>query len=263
MVMICIAAALLLTQVDSALAKPDTRYRDVTRGPQARPLSHRSKSQGYPWRGRLRKGVKLMESPYIRYTTEYARQGDNFYGTWELVQLVERAAWRVHQRLPGAKLSVGELSARQGGPIPGHHSHQNGRDVDIAFYMLDAHDKPYAPFAFAAFNGQGRGLKPNQMLRFDRARNWELIARLVVDGDARVQYIFVANRIKRLLLREAKKRRAPAAVIRRADRLMVQPAKGHKHRNHFHLRIYCPPNSRPACQDRAPFHRWYPGRPPR
>jgi len=232
--------------------------RDATRGPEARRLPHRSRSVGLPFDGRLRRAVELRESSYLRRVTEYEPRG-NFYGTWELVQLLERAAYRVERRVPGAKLSVGELSAREGGRIPGHASHQNGRDVDIAFYMLDGRGDPYPPGAFAAFDARGQGLAPNEGLRFDDARNWELVAKLVADGDARVQYIFVAHHLEQRLLREGRRRGAPASVLHRAETVMVQPASGHRHANHFHVRIYCAPADRPTCRDQGPRHPWYPG----
>ena len=220
-----------------------------------------STSVGFAFSGRLRRGVLLRESEHVRYAGEY-REAGNFWGTDELVQLIERAALRVAQRLPGAKLSVGELSMRAGGRIQGHRSHQNGRDVDLAFYMADADGVPYDPFGFAAFDRHGHGLAPNEALHFDDARNWELIARLITDPDARVQYIFVADTLRARLLATARRRRASASTLARAEALLVQPAHGHPHRNHFHLRIYCPPADRPVCEDRAPFHPWYPGSPP-
>src|SRR5690606_441603 len=109
----------------------------------------------------------------------------------------------------------------------------------------------------------GRGLAPNESLSFDDARNWELVGRLVADPDARVQYIFVADTIKQRLLATARRRRAPRSIVSRAEQVMIQPSHGHPHRNHFHVRIYCPPADRPACRDREPFHAWYPGTPPR
>ncbi|MBN8612819.1 MAG: penicillin-insensitive murein endopeptidase [Deltaproteobacteria bacterium] len=225
------------------------------------PRRPNSASIGFAFRGRLRRAVHLDESALIRHAGEY-RAGGNFYGTTELVGLLERAAAQVSRRLPGARLSVGELSRQSGGPIPGHRSHQNGRDVDIAFYMLDGAQHPYDPYAFAAFDRLGHGITPNESLTFDDARNWELVARLVADADARVQYIFVADTLKQRLLRTARRRRAPSRVITRAEAVMVQPAHGHPHRNHFHVRIYCPPGDRPACEDREPYHAWYPGTPP-
>ncbi len=220
----------------------------------------RSRSQGYPWRGRLVRGVKLEESATIRYVSEY-KATNHFYGTWELVQLIQRAAHRVAIRLPGAKLSVGELSSATGGDLGGHASHENGRDVDLGFYMLDGQARSYAPFAFANFDARGRGLAPNQGLSFDTARNWELVSKLVTDGDARVQYVFVAPAIKQLLLSQGRAVRAPAAVLRRAAQVMVRPNEKHLHGNHFHVRVYCSPLDRPKCKDHAPFWPWYSGSP--
>lgn len=232
--------------------------RDEGRARRRRP---RSRSIGLPWRGRLQNGVELRESNNIRFVGEYAERGSR-YGTWQLVQLLERAAERVQRRLPGARLSIGEISRENGRHLDGHRSHQSGRDVDIGFYMTDARERPYDAFAFAAFGRDGHGQGANRMLRFDDARNWELVGKLVADGDARVQHIFVAHTIRQRLLREGRRRGAPARVLARAARVMSQPAH-HAHRNHFHVRIYCNPHERPRCEDRGTIHPWYPGTPPR
>ena len=271
---VCLALAVLCF-APVAFASPDSAERESSASPAGdrsrsrararkrarRRRAHRrrraSRSVGYPWRGQLRRGVKVEPSRHLRYTGAYERQG-NFYGTSEMAQLLERAARRVARRLPGAKLSIGELSRSEGGEIGGHHSHENGRDVDLAFYMTSRGGRPYPPFGFAEFDGAGHGKRPNQNLRFDDARNWELVARLVADPDARVQHIFVSNPIRRRLLREGRARGAPARVLRRAARVMRQPNHGHPHRNHFHVRIYCAPADRPTCEDRAPFWPWYP-----
>jgi len=220
----------------------------------------RSRSVGLPWRGRLQRGVRLRESSEIRFVTEYVPRGHQ-WATWQLVQLLERAAERVERRLPGARLAIGEMSSQHGGHIDGHRSHQSGRDVDVGFYMTDARGNPYDAYAFAEFGADGHGRGANRMLRFDDARNWELVGKLVADGDARVQHIFVSNALERRLLREGRRRRAPASVLARAARVMSQPGH-HAHANHFHVRVYCNPHERPRCEDRGPFHGWYPGRPP-
>lgn len=225
------------------------------------PPGLRSRSVRFPWDGRLLRAQKLMPSQYVRYVSEYAPSG-RFYGTWELVQLVERAARRVAFRLPGAKLSVGELSGQRGGDIGGHGSHESGRDVDLGFYMTAADGRPYEAGAFADFDASGRGLAPNGGLRFDDARNWELVAKLVSDSDARVQYVFVARHLRQRLLSEAARRGAAADLVARASAVLVEPAQGNPHRNHFHVRIYCAPADRPLCRDVAPFWTWYPGAPP-
>ena len=225
------------------------------------PPGLRSRSLGFAWQGQLLRPMRVHESEYIRYVGEYASKG-NFYGTWQLVQLLERASRRVAFRLPGSKLQLGELSGQAGGRIDGHRSHQSGRDVDIGFYVTLADGSPVATYAFAELDRSGRGLPPNQYLRFDDARNWELVAKLLTDGEARVQFIFVAAALKQRLLAEARRRGAPAGVIERAKTALAEPGHGHPHRNHFHVRIYCPPADRPACRERGPFWPWYPGSAP-
>lgn len=250
----------------SALAWPSPRAgakraKDATLLPSLPRELRKSRSLGYAWRGKLERGVKVTPSEHLRYVTEYEKTG-HFYGTWQLVQLLERAAFRVSRRWPGAKLSVGELSSEKGGNLPGHASHESGRDVDIGFYMLDGAQRPFDAFAFANFDGRGRGVGTNRGMIFDVRRNWELVSRLVTDGDARVQYVFVAPAIRQLLLDEGKRAGAPRGVIDRAAQVMVKPSEKHLHGNHFHVRIYCGPGDRPKCSDAAPYWPWYPGEPP-
>jgi penicillin-insensitive murein endopeptidase len=221
----------------------------------------RSRSLGYPWQGSLSRAVKLAPSPHLRFVPEYEKT-DHFYGTWQLVQLLTRAAQYVAVRQPGARLSVGELSAQNGGNLGGHASHESGRDVDLGFYMLDARGRPYDAFAYANFDARGRATAPNAGLSFDVVRNWELIARLVTDGDARVQYVFVAQGLRDLLLQEAKRQNAAQVVRDRAARVLVPPRERHPHGNHFHVRVYCGPHERPKCSDQGPYWPWYPGQAP-
>jgi penicillin-insensitive murein endopeptidase len=218
----------------------------------------RSRSLGYAWQGSLTRAVKLTPNAYLRYVPEYVGT-NHFYGTWQLVQLLERVAQRVAVKLPGARMSVGEISAQGGGNLPGHASHESGRDVDVGFYMLDAKKQPYDAFAFANFDDHGRGRKPNEGLAFDVPRNWELVSRLVTDGDARVQYVFVAQGLKSLLLQEGKRQGASKVVLDRVARALSPPRERHPHGNHFHVRIYCGPEERPRCRDEGPYWPWYPG----
>jgi len=234
---------------------------DPDRGPHARRIPRASRSLGLPWRGRLDRGLRVESSTTIRKVGQYVAD-DRYFGTWQLIQLLERAAYRVDQLLPGAKLSIGELSAQRGGDVPGHSSHENGRDVDVAFYVTDARGRSIHLNTFINFQGDGRGDGGYQALRFDDHRNWELVRRLVADGDARVQYIFVSRPLRARLLAEGQRRNAPEVVLRRAAQVLMQPRGRHPHRNHFHVRIYCPPDSRPTCEDVAPYWPWYPGAAP-
>ncbi len=225
-----------------------------------RARARRAKSIGHPWDGRLEHAKLLHESATVKYLADYRAPG-YFFGTSELVGVLERAAARVARRFPRSKLYVGELSRARGGEIDGHHSHEAGRDADVAFFMLDAARRPIVPRAFAKFDSNGKGIGVNAGLIFDDARNWEFVARVVADGEAKVQFIFVGDALRRRILAEGRRRRAPRSLLERVAIVLVQPAEGHPHENHFHIRIYCDPRDRPSCRDRAPFWPWYPGTP--
>lgn len=256
----CLCVAIGSTPV-AASPSPNIEAKIVDSTRITRSTPRRSRSTGYPWDGQLIRGQKVRESKFLRYLPEDA-PGGRFYGTTQMAQLIERAARKVAGRYPGSKLSIGELSSAQGGDIDGHRSHESGRDADIGFYVKGPNGRPVAYHAFVPFTASGRGQGPHADLRFDDARNWELVAKLVSDPDARVQYIFVARAIKNRLMREAVRRKAPANVIERAEAVMVEPARGNPHRSHFHVRIYCAQSDRPTCRDVAPFWAWYPGNPP-
>ena len=219
-----------------------------------------SRSVGRPWAGHLRGGALLRESKTVRYLPK-AATGGRFYGTRLLVHALERAAQRVERRWPGSQLSVGELSARRGGWVSGHHSHRTGRDADLAFYTRDKGGRHARLEAFVRF-GRHAPLPPAQGVRFDDARNWELVTSLLEDPVARVQYLFVAHPIRARLLVEGNRRGASAKLLQAAAAVMVEPKRGRKHEDHFHLRIYCPAADRPECEDGAPYWPWYDAQPP-
>src|SRR5581483_7377451 len=84
--------------------------------------------------GALADGVELRERTALRLRwpegPRWARR--------RLVSLLVRAAERVDRLYPGSVLLVGDLSSRDGGYLPGHVSHRNGRDADVAFYYSDS-----------------------------------------------------------------------------------------------------------------------------
>ena len=260
---LCLLSVLLLVSPATTYglkAKSTEPKREISLRPKS--PAQRSRSVRYPWDGQLVRGMALGESTFVRHLPDDAASG-RFYGTWQLVQLLSRGARRVAQRFPGARLTIGELSSKVGGDIDGHRSHESGRDADVGFYMRRSDGSVYSGnHKFVEFDANGRGLAPNGRLRFDAARNWELVSKLVSDGDARVQYIFVSRGLRQLLLNTAVKRKASPDLIERAGAVMVEPGHGNPHRSHFHVRIYCPPTDRPVCRDVAPFWTWYPGAPP-
>ena len=215
-----------------------------------------SLSVGKTTRGRLINGVALRESESLKW-----RSGgvDNRFGTTEMVDTLHRAANQVERTIPGAKLTIGDISRRNGGRFRPHRSHRNGRDVDISFYWLDADGNPAYPDRFIDAHADGTselGRGVETPLRFDDARNWELVSALVSDPAARVQYMFVSRNVKARVMAEGRRRGAPEELLLRVDTVLHQPSRGGAHRDHFHMRIYCAEDDRPRCLDAAPYHAW-------
>ncbi|HJL25826.1 MAG TPA: penicillin-insensitive murein endopeptidase [Polyangiaceae bacterium LLY-WYZ-15_(1-7)] len=225
-------------------------------------------SRGYPWRGRLEgDGVRLEASDSVHLVEAEAERGFH-WGTRALVGLVERAAARVAHEAPSAfgpvRLHVGELSKRGGGNIPGHSSHENGRDVDLGFYMLDAEKHPYEPPRFLNVRRSGRSGHERQLLRFDDERNFLLIRALIEDPETTVQHAFVHRSVRRRLMSTARRMGASPVLLEQIERVVIAPGVSHPHRNHFHVRIYCPSEDagvrerRRRCRDRGPWWPWLP-----
>lgn len=213
-----------------------------------------SQSIGLPWHGRLEQGVLLRPDETMRYIS--ARPPErHFYGTAELVGLLADGAAHVARTAPGgAPLTVGDLSAREGGDIPSHRSHENGRDVDLGFYMVDADGRPWTSQRYLDVLADGRVSRAPAGVRFDDARNWRLIESFLTnESRANVQYVFVSRGVKARLMAEARRVGASAELIAKFDTVVLQPRTGNPHRDHFHMRIYCPGDDSPQCTDVAPF----------
>jgi len=208
----------------------------------------RSESIGAPMDGSLARGAVLPKrgAGFSVMRKTLARRAR--YGTEELVRLVEDAAAAVRRKDRGALLAVADLSQRRGGPFEHHGSHQSGRDLDLAFYMRDAEGKPAIPVDFVAFDHNGYSVDPPMAFRFDAARNWAIVAALLSSERAEVQWIFVAEHLKRILLEQADTSGANAALVAKARRALRQPG-AKSHWDHFHVRVRCPAEGGPVCRD--------------
>ena len=199
-----------------------------------KPVAPPARSVGSPNAGHLEGGVQIAGNKAMRIV------GANRWGLPDLVGMLERASKRVADKHPGAMLTVGDLSKKGGGDIGGHHSHENGRDADLGFYLTDAKGRAVLAPRFATIDEEGRA--KGMPLRFDDAKNWELVEALTSDGHARVLQVFVANHLRARLLAYAASRGVSQAVRDRAAGLMLQPHHALPHDNHFHVRIACPKN---------------------
>lgn len=205
-----------------------------------------SRSRGLPWDGSLEGGVLLRESPRIRYLANTRAEGHH-YGTRRLVAVLEHAA-RV-AATPEQPLVVGDLSAREGADIGGHRSHENGRDVDVAFFHRDARNAPVVPDRFLdVFVNRTKlgGLR----IFLDTARTWRFVSAVLSFEGVHVCDLFVSRGIAMHLLDHARREGESPEILREARRVMHPPGNHvNPHRSHFHMRITCDSTDGPDCAD--------------
>jgi hypothetical protein len=158
--------------------------------------------------------------------TEYTLKAEAFSWTTPRTAAVLRDA--IHQYARGRKapkLHIGDISLEGGGPFSPHLSHQDGRDVDIAYVL---HDR--GRFGVAT------------SINLDRRHTWELL-RTLLDTRA-ITYVFVDYEVQRMLYEHALgEGLAPEQLDpwfqypygRRAARGIIRHWKGH--RDHFHVRF--------------------------
>lgn len=226
--------------------------------------------------GVLRQGTTLPFSGEGYRVPKRWRDRRRNFGTDELVQLLVRAARRVHRLHRNSLLGIADIGPRGGGPTPEHRSHRNGRDVDLLLYSTDLAGKPLAPDEMIHFDRDGLSILPTSQptsaptttppagtattdsatptqRKLDLGRNWALVKAAVTDPATPVQWIFVDRSITRLLLLHAKRRKEPTFIVERAA-AVLHHSRGHN--DHMHLRVFCAPSDRAlGCVDRGPS-RW-------
>lgn len=200
-----------------------------------------SKSVGAPNHGTLSGGVHLETGPHVRVVSAYL-PGDARWGVRELIEAIDRAAREVRKRFPDAILGVGHISRKDGGDLDHHHSHESGRDADLAFYLVDVAGRPVTRGRFLPILPNGIAAADSHV-RFDEGRNWALLTALLGDPHARVTHVFVVSYLRTRLLAYAARVGAPASLRARAAEVMMQPHNALPHDDHFHIRVACPPSS--------------------
>jgi murein endopeptidase len=150
------------------------------------------------------------------------------WGTKETVDALAHAIDAVATRFPSSPPAfIGDISAKNGGHLHPHISHQAGRDVDLGYYLTEGH-RPYA-------SANGTNL--------DRPRTWHLVRTLIAETD--VDLILVDTQVQRVLKSYALEIGEDPAwldqifqVGGKSSRPLVFHAKGHV--NHMHVRFYNP-----------------------
>ncbi len=215
----------------------------------------RTVSYGSPHRGVLLHAARLPDrgEGFVRLRPRSKER----YGTPSLVRAVQSASALVAEQLPGGPpLRVGDLSSRRGGPQPRHVSHQTGRDADL-FYYHRASDRGAELRSAPQFDRYGLAFVRGRAAVFDDARNWHLVRSLLLDAQARVQWIFCSNSIKGRLLRYASRHERSARAIARAAWVLHEPPRVDAHADHFHVRVACSAEERAlGCVDGRPRWSW-------
>jgi LysM repeat protein len=175
-------------------------------------------SMGFVQEGRLINGV-----PFPQDTGWTIVSPEGTYGTQETVDFVSSAIRQVRLWYPDAPpLRVNQISAREGGYLRPHKTHQNGRDVDLGFYY------PGGPTV--------RVREREKVI--DVALNWALVKALVIHGD--VQFILVDLRVQKVLFDYAKKAGEDPvwldSLFHAGSQSILQHAR--RHRDHFHVRYF-------------------------
>ncbi|MGK3998989.1 penicillin-insensitive murein endopeptidase [Sorangium sp. So ce1024] len=226
-------------------AKRDEAFRSKRGGTAADADERRPLSKGAPNRGRLTGAVRLRSSRHVK-----VREGARAWGLPVLVNALRRAAFQVAKKHGDSALLVGDLSARTGGALDGHNSHQTGRDADVGFYVVSSKGRTLRTDRFVAFDDKGNAIGlPGA--RFDDKRNWALVEALLQDRQVEVRYLFVTDALKARLLAYAAKKRVPAELRARAAAAMMSPRGADPHNDHFHIRIACPASMRGACVEES------------
>ena len=212
-----------------------------------RPTKGPSRSVGAPSKGSLEGGKALEDSTDARVLPRRHKARCLNYGVARLVDALAHAGQSVRAAYPGSPpLGVGDLAQAKGGPIPPYsRSHQAGRDVDLAYYAVDASGAPLPVDDLWKAKGLTDGTR-----HFDLERNWALVVALASNPSVEVRWIFVSDELRAALLAEGAKEKAAPALISRAEAVLHQPSDAPPHDDHFHLRIRCTAEERAAgCRD--------------
>jgi murein endopeptidase len=104
---------------------------------------HPSRSIGSPGHGRLIDGVLFPASGPDHFAWNFRTQriggsDRTRWGNCRVVRAVLLGLAAYHARNPGAPpVAVGDMGLRRGGPIDGHATHQNGRQIDLYYPRRD------------------------------------------------------------------------------------------------------------------------------
>lgn len=191
-------------------------------------------SRGRPQRGSLVDGVQLPQSPQY-----YRRRPEWVYGAQHVIDHTRRVIAEVNRRHPSVhRLAIGDISAPKGGTLPGHGSHQSGRDIDLGLYFRSVPSGYPEEFVSASAG------------KLHAAANWTLIHALfrASKTSAGPEKIFLDYDVQGRIYEAARKEGVPRGTLSKIfqyphGRWTRESFVKHepKHADHLHVRFKCPP----------------------
>lgn len=177
----------------------------------------------------------------------------NHFGTDEMIRLIVWTGRALDGAERGLSVGVADLSPPGGGPSAWHRSHQTGRDADLLFFATDLRGRRVPLTEMVRFAETGEAiLGDGRQVKFDVRRNWLLVRSLLENPVTRVQFLFISEPLKQMLLDHAAAIGEPDSLLEHAGWIMQQPSGALPHDDHLHLRIYCAPDDvRIGCRDRG------------
>ncbi len=184
------------------------------------PASLGSVSVGFVEEGRMINGMPFPEGEAWTVVVP-----ESCWTTQETADAITAAARQVRAWYPGgAPVRVGQVSGKEGGYLPPHISHQNGRDIDVGLFYPGP--EPYR-------------IKEREKV-MDVAMNWAFAKAILMHGD--VQFILLDKRVQKVLYDYALAHGENKAWLDSLFNAGKRSAFFHarKHRDHFHVRLYNP-----------------------
>lgn len=175
------------------------------------------------------------------------RNPQTAWGTANTIEHLKAAIDAARAQHPDVhQLLVGDISTRRGGPLPGHQSHQAGRDVDLGLW--------YRP---SVEDGAPRHFVEGSSKTLDRRATFDLVRALAATADEPdgVELIVLDYNLQRVLRRAGQARGVPEVELEALFQFPHGPSSRHglvrhmpAHRDHLHVRFKCPTGDR-YCRD--------------
>ncbi len=196
-----------------------------------------SRSVGAPDHGRLEGAAPLEDSEhYVRLASPGVQ-----WGTEELVGSLRRSAERLQREEDGPRLLVGSLSARGGGRLRPHESHQSGRDADVSIFVTDDQGEPIAATRFVELDRRtGCGRDERRTVCIDPRRTFLFLVALIRDPVTRIRFVLIAGDLRQLVLAAGRRTDVSPEEMRRVEEITALRRGSASHRSHLHIRIQCP-----------------------